>query len=811
MKFLAFLTLTALPLAAAELPRTFLEKHCFECHGEKKHKAGVRFDTLKPDFSNRADAEQWLNAMDQINAGEMPPEDKPQPTRAEISAFTGYIADQLKAAEAARHSAGGKVVLRRLNRAEYANTIKDLLGIDFNTAIEFPADERRHGFDRIGASLTISPSHLESYAAAAAKIVDRAIVTGTPPKSQRTLRQGEEYVHEDDKSPEAKERLKKFRYISGLKREGFGYPDVETLADGAMIRSLGISFGHLPASADGEYRVKIRAYGVPFEGITPRMGIQYSKPTENSSSYFAVDVTATADAPQIYEFRLPLKARFVPWANSSRTNIGISNDTRINGGGEWRRRKPEWIARHKEKNPLPDLYAPQVFIDWLEIEGPLNETWPPASHRSVFFKGPGAVEDMSYAREIIEKFLPSSFRRPVTAEDIDPILSLVKQRLDSGEPFVSAIKTGLQAILCSPDFLYLAEDTKRDLTDHQLASRLSYFLWSSMPDDELLRLANAKTLRNPTALTAQVKRMLADPKSERFVDRFGGQWLQLDRVGQFKPDPKLFPAWSDIVQQSAIGETKAFFREVLRHDLSVLSFLDSDWTMLNETMSRFYGIGSIKGDAFQKVALTPEHHRGGVMTHASILSLTGDGTRTRPVHRGVWVMESILAQSPQPPPPDVPEIEPNVPGSARLSVRERLAKHSSLESCAACHAKIDPLGFAFENYNAIGQWRVAETEDVALASLKNTAVPPPPPVSAAGVLPRGRKFANAAEFKKILLDDREKFFRALTEKMFIYALGRELELSDREDVNKLRDSLKKQPTLANLITRVVLSEPFRTK
>ena len=513
----------------------------------------------------------------------------------------------------------------------------------------------------------------------------------------------------------------------------------------------------------------------------------------NTQSYFGTDIAATESSPQVYEFRMPLRL-------GSRNNVSFTlvNDLRSddNAGGEWRRRKPFWLAKQNNPQPLPDLYAPQIFLDWIEIEGPVFDTWPPKSHSTIFFKGNGAKEDLSYAREIVEKFLPRAYRRPVAAEDIDPIFNLVAGQMESGESFTTAIKTGIQAILCSPDFLYIVEDQKGELSSHQLATRLSYLLWSSVPDAELTALADSEKINDPAVLTAQVKRMLADPKAERFVDQFAGQWLQLSRVGQFKPDPKLFPEWSKTLETAMAEETKAFFREILQNDLNVLNFLDSDWAMLNETVARFYGIPGIVGNDFRNVPLKPEYHRGGVLTQGSILSLTSDGTRTRPVHRGVWVMESIFAKTPQPPPPNVPEIEPNVPGSAQLSVRERLSKHSDLLSCASCHKKIDPLGLAFEGYDAIGQWRSTDAGK---------------PVDATGELPGGREFANAQEFKELLMKDEDQFLKALCHKIFIYGLGREIEFSDREDLAALQKSLEENPTLSNLIATLVVSEPFRTK
>ena len=427
---------------------------------------------------------------------------------------------------------------------------------------------------------------------------------------------------------------------------------------------------------------------------------------------------------------------------------------------------------------------------------------------------------MAYAREILHRFAVKAWRRPVDDKEILRYVSLVEKGLATNEPFELAVKLALQAILCAPDFLYIVEVGESAqgapparLSDYELATRLSYFLWSSMPDAELFQLAAEKKLRDPKVLDTQVERMLGDAKSGAFIDGFATQWLALNRIGQFQPDPTLYPNYDDTLQRAMVGETRAFFREILDKNLDAANFLNSNWTMLNERIARHYGIPGIKGDTWRHSALPLELKRGGVVTQASILTLTSDGVRSRPVHRGVWILDSLLASPPPPPPPNAGQL-PDIPGFSKLSLRDQIEKHRGVESCAACHAKIDPLGFALENFDAIGAWRAVEKREVTVPAdplLKGGKAEKHTielPIRADSNWADGRTIDGIAGLSTFLVSKEPQFQKALLQKLFIYGTGRAPGYSDIEELEKLRSP---RIGLRDLVKRVVASAAFQRK
>jgi hypothetical protein len=458
-----------------------------------------------------------------------------------------------------------------------------------------------------------------------------------------------------------------------------------------------------------------------------------------------------------------------------------------------------------------DFPKPYLAVDWYEIDGPIYDSWPPPSQQRILFASKNRGAEEVYAREVLTRFVRRAYRRPVEKDEIDRLVAgFVKARPDK-ESFEEAIKVPLIAVLCSPDFLFLSEPhelkTPRPLNNHELAARLSYFLWSSMPDDELFRLAEEGRLRDNKIIDEQVARMLKDSRSRQLVKNFTGQWLGLRQLGRVVPDKQLFPLYDGHLQESFAGETEAFFAELLDHDHSVLKLIDADFTMLNERLARFYDIPGIKGDYFRKVAVKPEQQRGGLLTQASILTITSNGTRTSPVKRGLWILENLLADPPPPPPPNVGEIQPQVPGADKVTVRERLAIHRSTASCAACHSKIDPLGFALENYDASGRFRTQESSRSQIYPHVRD-----PKIDASGTLPDGRAFKNVRELNKLLLQDENRFVNCLCEKLLVYALGRGLEYADRDLIDRLRQSVQRDGyRLHGLIASIVKTEVFQTK
>jgi hypothetical protein len=465
---------------------------------------------------------------------------------------------------------------------------------------------------------------------------------------------------------------------------------------------------------------------------------------------------------------------------------------------------PKWIP-HPTHNAAT---APRLFLDKIEVEGPLPKEWPPASHK-VLGLDDKTPQDENGLRSVFAGLLPRAYRRPVEKAEVDKLVRIAAGAMQREKmPFPDALRLGLQTMLCSPGFVFIQEPqprtaaaTKgtRPLNDFELASRLSYFLWSSLPDDALLALAAKGTLKQPATLRAQVTRMLADAKSRRFVENFAGQWLDVEQFGSVEP-AKEYKGYDSALKVASREEPLAFFQQVLTENLPVAVFLHSDFLVINERLARHYGIEGVSGEAFQKVALKPEHHRGGVLGMAGLLTLLADGTRTLPVRRGAWVLEKLLNDPAPPPPPNAGDIQPNTAGK-NLSVRERLQLHRNEPNCASCHAKLDPYGLALENYDAIGAWRERQNGE-GMGGARA------PVIDASGALKSGREFKDLHGYKAGLMAEQDKFIRAFTEKLLTYALGRPVGYVDHATIETI---LKSEPRLQSLVQVVVASEPFQTK
>jgi hypothetical protein len=481
-----------------------------------------------------------------------------------------------------------------------------------------------------------------------------------------------------------------------------------------------------------------------------------------------------------------------------------------------------------EKVGAENYKGPGLAVQWVEIEGPLHDSWPPASHTRVFGNLPQASaptpedkdrlevvskQPLADADRLLRPFLRRAFRRAVTDDDVKPVLARVKAKLDVGFSFEQSMRVALKAVLVSPHFLFLREQPGK-LDDFALASRLSYFLWSSMPDDELLALAEQGKLHDTDTLRTQVERMLKDPKAAAFTTNFAGQWLSLRNIDATAPDPALYPEYDDVLKVAMVKETLLFFDEVLKTDLSLTNFVASDFTLLNGRLARHYGIPGVTGQAFQRVQLPPESHRGGVLTMASVMKVTANGTTTSPVLRGAWVLDRILGTPPPKPTVDVEAVEPDIRGAT--TIRDQLAKHRQRAECASCHAKIDPPGFALESYDVIGGWRdfyrsVGKGEP-AVVNGRTMRYLKGPLVDPAGVLPDGRRFRNIDEYKQLLLQDKDQLARALTEKLLTYATGGAPSRADRPEVEAIVARLRgNQYGFRALLHEVVQSKAFQWK
>ena len=618
------------PTSFANFARPFIQQYCADCHGNEKQKADLNLEAFEGEPALYKKRELWEIVRDMLAEREMPPEKKAQPSEEERIRMVQFINAELAKFDCAELSRPGRVTLRRLNRAEYNNTIRDLMGVDFSPAADFPLDEVGYGFDNIGDVLSLSPILMEKYLMAAEQIVSQSVLFDLP--------------------------------------------------------------GHLPVLSESRDRL-----------------------SPNTS------------APK---------------------------------------RHPEKSTRAREGN-------------------------------------------LEAARRFLEAFVPRAYRRPASSEEIQRLLDLAANALEQNANLKESVGIAVQAVLASPGFLYrweldpevedgdsqsLAGDAIRSLNPYELASRLSYFLWSSMPDDVLFKLAAAGTLLKPAVLEAQVRRMLADPKANALATNFAGQWLQFRQIETIAPDPELFPAFDEELRQAMRREGELFFEAVVREDRSILEFLDADFTFVNRRLADHYQIAGEFGAEFQRVRLDARSTRGGILTQAGTLALTANPTRTSPVIRGKWVLEQILGTPPPPPPPDVEELEESREAAASASLRERLEIHRSQAECAVCHAKMDPIGFAFENFDAVGAWR-----DLDGAF----------PIDASGELPDGRRFNGPKELIAILKTE-ETFPRTVVEKMLTFALGRGLEYYDKCATDEILAELKKADfRFSALVVAIVMSDPFQ--
>ena len=784
----------------AEPFEAFLEKHCIRCHGPKKEEGDIRIDRLSRDFKLGRDSHHWAEALDKVNSGEMPPKKEPQPTQAEISAFVTSLDARLKEGRAARMAARPAVAHYRLSRKEYQNTVYDLLGVRYDPAKpgELNEDTLWHGFERIGSELTLSPSHIDRYYRAAGLVLDRAFPVSTG-EARKVRKTAAELRYNGGKSQQ--EVLDRF----GIKR-----PLRYLLYPGNVQNAFSSNwFGKTGPEHSGLYRMRLQASGIrPLGGQTAHLSIGKRTGEETVDGLIEFDLTAPEDSPQVYEFEvfleMPMSLDFCVVATDVvDRRAGAAFRNALGSGGH--------LFTHSSETRLLNPNAPQMFddkgnglfstvlLDWIEWEGPL-ETEAEKSRRGGLLPPDDAT--LEVVAEHLHRFAERAWRRPVKQEELADYLKAYRSEREAGEKTADAYRVAMQGVLTSRHFIYLVEGdlvARERLNDSELASRLSYFLWSSMPDDGLFAAARSGSLQGD-GLKKEVDRLLSDNKTNRFINDFVRQWLQLHRLGMFPPDKKLYPTYDAWLETSLRAEPVEFFREMFSKNLPVDSFIDSDWTMANARLCDFYGLAEPKTGGFQRVSLKPEDHRGGLLTMGAVLGVTSDGTRHRPVHRGVWVSEAIFAKTPPAPPANVDPIEPNPPESPKATIRQKIEAHRNHASCAACHAKIDHFGIAWDNYDAIGQWRTREK--VAKGTGED------PPIDASGVMPDGRSFKDSVQFKKLLIEDRDHIARAFIEHLCTYALRRVLTVDDQDDLKLIAAEAKKnQYGVKDIIRAVALSDP----
>ncbi len=775
--------LFAAGIATAEEPtfdtttNAFLKKHCLRCHSDSKQEGDFRVDSLDRDFSNPVAAQKWSEVLFRINAGEMPPPDEKQPNSKEIGHVADVISKQIRDGAATRMAKRGPVQLYRLSRSEYAHTVYDLLGVVFDVEAPgaFNEDPRWQGFDRVGALLSVAPSHVERYFAAANTVVEQAFPE--KPVSSKTVR----------------------KHVGGG-AESDGKRRLLQLGEGWSF-----SIAH-----PGRYRIRVRASGLPaFTGRAPRLSLWHK---HHKRSFGDRTLDAAEDAPQTLEFEGLFPAAQYEIRNHARTkkhaNGGIQLfrneviDAEQGLASLTGRERSPW-TKVIDENGKPT--TPLLLIDWVEIDGPLLTEADNAKRSNVIPEGDA---ERAEQRADLQRFAERAWRRPVTLDEIEPYVQLVAAEREAGESFRDAYRSALAAILVSRSFFNLEQgspnENRRHLTDFELASRLSYFLWSSMPDDELLNAARDGKLTSPKGLSEQLERMLVDSKIDRFLDSFPKQWLQLHRVGMFQPDPGLYPNYGPDLEESMVRETTEYFAEMFRKNLPLREAIDSNWTMLDRRLALHYGVSQPATPTMSRVEVPSDSGRGGILTHASTLSLTSDGTRHRPVHRGAWLSETILAYTPPPPPPNVDPLEPVTVSETKTTIRSRLEAHATDANCVSCHAKIDPFGLAFENFDAIGRWR--DVERVEGGQGDN------PPVDASGTLPDGRTFSGPREFKKLLAANEKRLAYAFVEQLATYALRRVTTIDDEEQLQAIVNSAKEDGYgVRTLIRALVTSELFRQR
>jgi hypothetical protein len=767
--------------AAQKLDERFLhqvqplmQKYCFGCHGNGKHKGDVTLDKFGGLTEIQGDRQTWEAVAEQLSSGSMPPEDKPQPSQPEIASLTGFVHDALSFRDCTGPRDPGKVTIRRLNRAEYNNTVRDLLGVDFKPAADFPADDSGYGFDNIADVLSMSPLLAEKYLYAAEQVLDRAIVTD-PPKRQMYRFDGAAMTST----------------AGGFKSNDSAW--TLTTSNGELWLKQDIAAG-------GEYEIRIRAYGSLAGNELPRLALRMDG--ENIKGF---EIKATRDQPQVVTYSTPLRAgerriavafvnEFTPQAPATSPAGANANANGNRGNGN---RPPQR----------------RLTIESITIDGPKNSAKlpiPPPTEwqrKLIFATPPRDGPEDACAKRVLQRFTTRAFRRPATDDEVNRLMKLFAASRADGDKYEKAIKTAMTAVLCSPHFLFRIEPPPASLSntekvytisDFALASRLSYFLWSSMPDEDLFAAASAGKLHNPAVLEAQVRRMMADPKAAAFVENFAGQWLELRLLDDYDADPKRFPDFNKPLRTAMKQEAEQYFQSIVKEDHSVLELIDSNYTFLNERLAKFYGITDVAGEHFRRVPLKAASHRGGVLTMAGVLTVTAMPSRTSPVKRGKYILEQILGTPPPPPPPDVPALDANKKDAAEsASLRQRLEAHRTDPTCASCHKRMDPLGFALENYDAIGKWRDTDGKFA---------------IDASAVLPGGRKVDGADGLKKALLDRKDDFVRCLATKMLTYALGRGIEPYDRCTVEDICAAVKQNNyRFSAMLLGIVKSDAFQKR
>ena len=770
----------ALTMAVGPDLRTFkskvepiLAQYCYQCHGPQGE-ASPRLSELDPDLFTGTDGETWHDALNRLNEGKMPPEEGLPLPISKRKQLVKWLTTEMDRATEARRSTGGEVVFRRLTNYEYNNTLRDLLGIEFDFTTNLPPESKStDGFLNNGQVLSVSPIQLEYYLAAARSALQKAIVSGGPP---------DVYQQRVDKS------------IKGARDNNLN----GSLLDGRTQFVAGID----DFPRQGTVRVTVRAYALIPEGqMIPQMEINIgirSDTLSPSERLGVVEVSGTKQKPQTFVLQGRIEQFPLPGDNPKfpGIQIRIKNLTA----------KPEPKPK-KGAPPVPPTES-RIVVQTVDFQGPIYAVWPPEHHRRILPETGSKQPD--YVTTVIRKFMRRAYRRPVTAEEVQRMVSFYEKIAPQSNTFEEGIREVLALVLISPDFLYMAEPTSKmtsgALNSHQLAVRLSYLLWSSMPDETLFELADSDELRSDKVLASQVQRLLEDPRSWEYVNHFTSQWLDLSGLNRIAINPQYYPDFEDSLKNYMAEETRRFFGEILYNDLSALNLIKSDFVMLNAPLARHYGMKGPESYQFQRIQLGKNDPRGGLLTQGSYLMTNSDGEDSHPIKRAVWIRERLLDDPPAPPPPDVPALESENTDFASLSNKRQLELHREKESCNQCHKDIDPWGIPLENFDAIGNWRtevkrVMGKGKITQAELTNSTI-----------LPTGDEISGIMELQQYLVDRQSvRFARALVTKTLTYALGRSLEWTDNKTVDRLTAQfISDNYNIRKLLVAIVQTESFKT-
>ncbi|MEN9555975.1 MAG: hypothetical protein RLZZ232_2261 [Planctomycetota bacterium] len=825
-----------------------LMKACVSCHGPETREGNIRIDTLNPDLVHGSDASWWLEVVAVLSNGEMPPAGEGDLADQDRSRVVDWLSSEIQRASAIRRTEQGHSSFRRMTRYEYNYALQDLLGLPWNFAGDLPPESASEdGFHNSSEMLHMSATQFATYRDLGLAALKKATVEGDQPpvlhwgvsmRSASTAlwqKQNDELEqirtqHQDNPEVQQRElqnRIKAFQNVPG----GTHYRDLITgrmasaswdYGGARYARAPQPTAGPVPETSDavaviprgqklivelgdripdeGTLRVRVRASAVtdsPAE--RPSLQLEFGWQASNDSQASVrispqdLEIDAPPGQPRFYEWQIPL------------TEIHPRNSVR----GVWK---------------LGDLPSPSEYlrfvnssvsqgaieIDYVEVTAPWYEQWPPESHQRIFVDSVHKTNEVEYAREILTGFITRAWRRPAMPEEVAQKLSLFARIRPECRSFEEAMLEVLSTVLASPRFLYLLRTEDSDstasgesvrpsrLSDFELATRLSMFLWCSIPDNELLQLAAENRLGSDDVLTSQVQRMLADPRAARFAEQFVRQWLGMQLLDYLKVDRKVYPRFDTSLKDAMQQEPVAFFEEVLAENHSVLDFLHADYVLVNERLAEHYGLAGVRGNEFRKVLLDQQSQRGGLLTQAGLLAMNSDGRDSHPLKRGIWVLKSVLNDPPPPPPPAVPIIDLADPEIAKLTLKQRMENHRSQPACFSCHSKIDPWGIAFENYDAVGSWRT----DIGGQ-----------PVDAASLLFNSQQLNGVDGLKRFLLEHRQdQFVRALAHKLATWAIGRPLTFGDRSAVDQIATALRQQDDgLATLVTLIATSDLFRTR